>query len=37
MKRNKAFLGALEVFCGNLYRFGVEMRSTGLKSGKNNV
>jgi hypothetical protein len=37
MKRNKAFLGALKVLCGNLYRFGVKMRFTGLKSGKNNV
>lgn len=35
MKRNRAFLSALKVLCGNLYRFGAEMRSTGLKSGKN--
>jgi len=25
----------LKVFRGNLYRFGVKMRPTGLKSGKN--
>jgi hypothetical protein len=34
MKRNRAFLSALKVLCDNLYRFGVEMRPTGLKSGK---
>ena len=33
--RNKAFLSARNLSCGNLYRFGVKMRSTRLKSGKN--